>query len=784
MPERPSARVLVAVALVTGCTLALQVLLTRLLSAVLAYHFSFLAISLALLGTGAGALIVYVMPERFGRVPLERQLSRWCGCFGVLLLVLPFLLIRLNFSGGGGVGNDSLTGGFVVNIALACVIAAAPSFVAGIVVALAISGYPQWIGRVYAFDLVGAGVGALVVVPLLWLSDAPTLLLGLGVVAFFAAVLFAPPTGRERFAAIGLTAVGSGLVIAATITSIVFLPPRFPLPDNARTVSDRWNPLSRVIAYELPAAPFEAVFYDRDYAPAPKAAGRIPDWRELRTGPQSIGYELTGPGRSLIIGGGGGRDIYNALSSGQARVDVIEINDGIRKAVDEDLRHLTGSPYSRPGVHTSIGDGRSILSRRDTQYDTVHIGFTNTLSGNSAAGYVLTENNLYTVEAFEEYLDHLKPDGILNVSRVRKLAGDEAVRLTVLVLAALERKGVAAPEQSVVTILGRDIFGEAYGTVLARTRPFTQAELGTIKRLAVERGQGVVFAPGGPYVDEWEELAEADDWRAFCSNYRLNVCPATDDKPFFFNQTRLSQIGSSSRYYDYSRDPYEILMVTLGVLMALSVLAFLLPLRLSRRAARPTVGSLSYFAALGFGFLMLEIVLIQRFVLFLGFPTYALSVVLFALLVFTGVGSSISSRFQDARRPLLAALSAVIVLTVAGAFGLQPLLQSLIEVPFPMRVAISTALLAPLGIVLGMAMPIGLRRFRALHPESIAYAWGVNGVASVVASVLGVALAINFGFATTSLVAGTFYLAALAHAALGRWPEPRTGTAESLAALP
>jgi hypothetical protein len=272
-------------------------------------------------------------------------------------------------------------------------------------------------------------------------------------------------------------------------------------------------------------------------------------------------------------------------------------------------------------------------------------------------------------------------------------------------------------------------------------------------------------------VDEWAELAEADGWREFCSDYRLNVCPATDDKPFFFNQTRLGQIGSSDQYYLYSRDPYEILIITLAILVGLSLIGFLLPLWLARRrTARPTVSSLSYFGALGFGFLILEIVLIQRFVLFLGFPTYSLSVVLFSLLIFTGVGSALSSRFEDARRPLLVALGAIVSVAVLAAVALQPLLRELIELAFPVRVGIAIALLAPLGTLLGMAMPIGLRRFNALHPEGVAYAWGVNGVASVVASVLGVALAVTFGFAVTTLVGAAFYLGALAHAALGRWP--------------
>jgi hypothetical protein len=687
------------------------------------------------------------------------------------------VLVRLDFS-----ESFEVTAGFALNLSVACAVIALPSLAAGIVVALAIRAYTKWIGRVYAFDLIGAGLGALVVVPLLWVSDAPTLVVCLGVVALVAATLFSLPASRDRVVAFLLAAVGVGVVATSVTTSVLFLPPRFNLPTDARQLTDDWTPLSRVIAYDFPRNNFAAVFYNRDYAPVPKVQGdHLPGWRELDTGPQSIGYELTGPGRTLVIGGGGGRDIDTALASGQRHVDVIELNEGIRKVVDEDLSHLSGSPYSRPGVSTAIGDGRSVLAARDRHYDVIHMGFAGTLSANAAAGFVLTENNLYTVEAFQEYFDHLTPTGVLDVSRIRTGgAGNEGIRLTVLVLASLERMGVQHPERNAVVVLGRDILGEETATVLARLRPFTPNELQAIGRLADERGRGVVFAPGGPYKDEWKELADAGGWRNFCTSYRMNVCPPTDDKPFFFNMNRLSQIGENTAN-EAPADPSQILMLTLGILVALSLAAFLLPLRLARDRTRPTVGSLTYFAAIGLGFLLIEVVLIQRFVLFLGFPTYALSVVLFAMLVFGGVGSSISSRLIRTRQALVVVLGGVALLTVVGAFGLQPLLRSMISLPFAARVAVSIALIASVSVGLGMAMPVGLGRFEALHPKGVPYAWGVNGVASVVASVLGVALAINFGFAITSLVAAACYLGALVHAAFGRWPEP---AATSQAAAP
>jgi hypothetical protein len=341
----------------------------------------------------------------------------------------------------------------------------------------------------------------------------------------------------------------------------------------------------------------------------------------------------------------------------------------------------------------------------------------------------------------------------------------------VLALDALKREGVANPERNVVVLLGHDIFNELFGTVLVRREPWIAAELARIRRLADERGDGVAFAPGGPYRLEWAGLARAQDYMAFCRDYRLDVCPPTDDKPFFFNMTRLSGLFEKPPPgYFFATDPLRILAVTLAILAVLSALAFGLPLRLMRGTERPPARAVWFFAAIGLGFLLLEIALIQRFVLFLGFPTYALSVVLFSLLAFTGLGSLLSTRLGDARRTLIWALAVGCVLIAAAAFGLQPLLRGLVEWPFAARVALSVVLLAPAGLALGMAMPIGLTRLAGLHPGAVPWGWAVNGIASVLASVLAVALAVTWGFAAVTLVALGCYLFALADAWRGRWP--------------
>jgi hypothetical protein len=770
VPDRIPLRAGIAVGLVAGCTLALQVVLTRLFSAVLFYHFAFLAISLALLGAGAGAILVYLRPGWFARPATEPLMARWCAAFAVLLVLVPLVVVRLDF--------PYLTGGvtfeFAFKLALASLVATLPFLAAGVAIALAITRYVAGAGRVYAFDLGGAGLGALLVVPALWLLDAPTLAAALGVLAGVAALLVAPARSRERAAGAAAGLLAAVVCLVAGASSLLYFDPPARALFGAEVVSDEWTPISRVVGYSSPA-----VTYDQDFAPVPDVRGRgLPDWRPLGTGPQSIGYALVRRGgRSVVIGGGGGRDIYNALSAGQRRVDVIELNRAIRETVDGDLGRWSGSPYSLPGVSYAIGEGRSKLSERDTRYDQVHIGFTTTLAASSGNAYALSESNLYTVEAFDEYLDHLAPGGVLNVSRPYRLTGEEALRATVLALEALRRRGVDEPERHVAVVLGHAP-EDLYGTVLVRLTPFQPREVELIRRLGAERDNapdqrlGVVYAPGGPYEREWRGLAAAGDPRDFCRDYRVDVCAPTDDRPFFFNSTRLGDVvgGSGASSTPLGRTPFVVLLLVLAVLAVLAGGAIVLPLATVSRERRPPVASMAFFAAIGLGFLLLEVALVQRFVLFLGFPTYALSVVLFALLVFTGAGAALSARMPHPRRALVGALALAAGLIAASAVGLAPLLRALIDLPFAARVAVAVTLLAPLGLSLGAAMPIGLRRLAGLHPGGVPWAWGVNGVMSVLGSVLAVAVALAWGFTATTLVGLGCYLVALAHAARGAWP--------------
>jgi hypothetical protein len=754
--ERLPLRVGTGVGLVAGCVLALQVLLTRLFSATLFYHFTFLGISLALLGAGAGAILVYVRPERFAG-PVRAQLVRWSVALAASLIVIPLVIVRLHFSVDG-----ALTAGFIAKLALASVLTTLMFLAGGITIALAIRAYTADVSRLYAMDLVGAALGAVVVVPLMWVVGAPTLIVALAPVAGLAALLFARTASRAAIAAV---ACGVVAVALAGSTDLYRLAPSTPAEaGGAISVADVWTPLSRVVGYPPPTGSrFALLFYDKVYAPVAiyHRGGPMPGWRSLLLGPQTIGYALTPHRNALVIGGGGGRDILNALTQRTGHVDVIELNRAIVDVVDHDMKRWSGAPYTLPRVNTRAGDGRSELARRDTKYDVIHLGFTDTLSSNSAQAFALTENNLYTTQAVDEYLDHLRPGGILEISRLYKLVGDEALRATVLALEALRDRGVADPERHIVVVLGHDVFNELFGTVLVKNEPWTTAELARVRALARSRGAGVAYAPGGPYALEWRQLHDASSPEAFCQAYRLDVCAPTDDRPFFFQMRRLGSVGHEGQGYLYSTDPFAVLLVTFAILAALSLALVAAPLLLLSRDRRPPARSLLFFAAIGVGFLTFEVVLIQRLVLMLGFPTYALSIALFALLLWTGVGSLLTDRVRDERATLVRSLSAACALIALSVVVLLPVTHALISAAFAVRVIVTILLLAPVGIALGMAMPLGLRRFSAAHPSGVPWAWGVNAVASVLASAGAITLAILYGFRVATVLALLCYAVAL-----------------------
>jgi hypothetical protein len=495
----------------------------------------------------------------------------------------------------------------------------------------------------------------------------------------------------------------------------------------------------------------------------------------LRESSLYLAHHLRHPASVLIIGPGGGRDILAAHAFGQPSVLAIELNPLMRHIVQEKYGDYSGRPYTLPGVEVIVDEARSRLSGVERSFDVIQLSFIDTFALNAAGGFVFSENYLYTAEAFHEYYRHLTDDGILTVSRYfTEQYPYEIQRLAALVRVVWGIEGAADPSRHVV--VAKQLLN---AVLLAKRTPFTDAELNELGRVAEENNIGVLYRPDTP---NWfdpgvGEILRTPDLWGHLAAHPFDISPPIDDRPFFFHLLRGRL--AAEELPDRQKEPFQflrqwnealaLLYLLVAVVVVLAGLFFLAPLFVLARRRESGVGPrtatplLFYFACLGYGFMMLEIPLLQRFVLLLGYPVYALAVVLFSLLLFSGLGSLLSSRLDgDPHRRLRGVLVAIVVVGIGSIKVVPALVAALLGTPIVARIAATVAFLAPIGLLLGMPYPLGIGVLRRFDEQLVPWAWGLNGCLSVVASVLAIFIGTRYGFSFAFLSGIAAYALALA----------------------
>ena len=777
-------------------TLMYELILTRIFSVLMWYHFASMAISLALFGMGGAALLVYLRPSWFPESRTAQLTSRFALLFGVsvALFFLLFVAFRLHPTFGFKVlsffhqpfyqpfqqGNvrQSLELTQLLGLAGLYLLTALPFFCSGIAVTLLLSRYHQQFNRLYFYDLCGAGVGCLLIILVLKLVGGITGLLVIGLVGLLAAWLLLPQPSRLRgrlsiaLLALLLVAAGVGNLLS-DFAEIRFVRGRY----EPNLLWSSWNSFSRVAVY--PAQSEEAGRawgLSRNYrGPIPEQLGMVVDdtgyttlYRDqgektvgfFRDNVISLAYYLKEQPSVLVIGPGGGKDVLAALSMESRRVVPVEVNPLIVQAVNEEFASFTGELYRRPKVDLQVDEGRSYIRRSDEKFDIIQASAVFGRMAPSAGAFTLSENNLYTLEAFTDYWEHLTDDGILSISRF--IFERETLRLVSLGLELLKQQGLAQPAAHIAVIKERGL-----ANFMLKKQPFTADELTELRQMAAEKAFDLVYLPGEERGQKvFQQLIASGGSAEFYRDFPFDITPTDDNRPFFYYMLKP---GSFANLFSFpEQSPFEdraililrnlLLVVTGGV-----VLVFLLPLLLLRRRAlqAPLAGRrLLYFACLGLGFMLLEIGLLRRFILFLGHPIYSLAVILFSLLIFTGIGSLLSQRLRQPEKSLKAVLSALVLLSLVYVYGLPLVLAKWVGWPLVLRCLLSGILLAPLGLLLGMPMPLGIRLFHD-KPDEIPWSWGINGATSVLGTILAVVLAMNFGFNLTLLLGVAVYLLAL-----------------------
>jgi spermidine synthase len=683
-----------------------------------------------------------------------------------------------------------------------------PFFAGGLVLTLAISRLAARINAVYAADLTGAAAGCLVLIPLLDRLGAPGVVLTASALALIAAVLFAPPVARSTYMAIGVAVMI--VPLAGQLSGLA----GFDVTDTKghqgdRVLFSKWNSFSRIGVYERAHGDWslsptyrgpipDTRFMDIDSAastPIVQASPDLSNVQYLRYELTALAYHLkeTGPGTrdsgldgsqapspeprapgfsALVIGPGGGRDILSALVFGARHVDGVEINPIIADDVMRGRFHdFSGGIYTHPRVRIVIDDGRSFVRRTPERYEVIQASLVDTWAATAAGAYTLTENTLYTVEAFDDYLDHLADSGVLTITRWVF----DGLRLVSLAQEACARRGWDAAPRLII------VQHDRIATFLLKKTPFTQDEIARLRAVADRLEFRVLYAPaadGQPntshlaqtdWVDgtepvDYARLALAPDRWKFYEDYGQDIRPTTDDRPFFFHTTKLADqfhvAFGRSMLFGNGLSALLTLMAISGAFVVTFVLG---PLAINLRPARGWFAWLVYFGALGAGFMLIEVSLLQRFVLLLGHPVYALTVTLFSLLLGTGAGAAWSRRFSETtlRRSAAVALAVIAALAVVAAVTVAPLVTWAIPFSRGVRILITSATLVPIGMVLGIPMPAGIRLLNVRAPQMVTWAWGMNGALSVVGATLAIFIAMNWGFSVTFLIASATYLIGL-----------------------
>lgn len=754
----------------TLATLVLELSLTRIFSVVFYYHLAFLAISIALFGLGAGGVLSYNVAARkggfFGKLGTLATLNSLA-----VVLSLVFVITR-----SGQLSNLTLIAVYFVS--------ALPFLFSGTTISLVVSETIERVDRVYFFDLLGAAAGCLALVPFLNSLGGPNTVLA-------AAVLFAVSAAIWFNCALSTKGRAAAVVLALVLVGLVAVNGKAHLIDiryaKGQSIPQenfsRWNSFSRIGLTRSQSIIIDA---DASTGIASFDFNKLLDRERhelLYEGP-GFPYVVRPGAKTMIIGPGGGWDVARALCSGSKDITAVEINPIIANTImREQFPQLSHNLYLRSEVHVFVEDGRSFVRRSTEKYEVLQATLVDTWASTAAGAFALSENNLYTADAFRDYLNHLTGNGLLAFTRWGLQPPRESLRLLSLAWQAFQEIGEPDLASHVVVLRENPENLSGWGaqdTVLIFRKPVVAADLARLREGLAQSPANtkdvLVYAPGSPSDNAFSRFLLSPDPRAFWRAYPYDVSPVTDDRPFFFYTVQPRDLAQFWGHHVDSAD-YKInkAVPLLFGLMAVSIVATavilaLPPLVLKTRL--PVESGLRtfiwYFVCLGAGYILIQVALIQKFILLLGHPTYALTVIIFSMLISSGIGSFYSRRFIP--RASIARLSwvllAIAVMVAVVAFIAAPVGEYGVALPLPVKVLITILLIAPVGFLMGMPFPTGLIRLEQRYPQAVRWAWALNAASSVMGSAGAISLAIYVGLRATLLVGGGLYVAALAVAQL------------------
>ncbi len=783
--------------LISSLVMALQILQSRLFSVTSWYHLSFLVISMAMFGLTLGALKIYRGDEEYQRRHyglIARKYSMGFGFFAIIALITQLYIPIIS--------SDAIK--TMLTLPVNAFTSGMAYYFAGVAITVCLTRAPFPIGKTYGADLIGAGLGCLAALFLMETIDTPSAILILSGLAFLSAMTFpveddAPKDvriGAKRYNLKKLALIFiSGCLGVGALNAALPTPLLYPLWSKDTVIKmssidyEDWNSISRVTVMNeeirepftwgpsplLPkdtTVPVKFLIIDGDAGtPITKFDGDFSKHSYLEYDITNIAYYLPNLNSAAIIGVGGGRDLLSAKYFGIEKVTALDVNPvQIHLLRDHPEYREYANLYNLAGVTILNEEARSWFRQNTEKLDIVQMSLIDTWAATGAGAFALSENGLYTVEAWDIFMNDLSDHGVFTLSRWSASVMDDSGRALSVAMATLFNQGVKDARQHIA------LFNSAHlATLVVSKSPLTLDQIDALKNAANDKEYSIVLLPGTePATGLISELINAqsiEEIKEVSDQHFFDITPSTDMRPFFFNQAPLTKPlqvaklvlqGSQGVHHVGMGQAKATFNLYIIIIFAVFMVAFVIIRPLLKTVENKTspfilAGTL-YFMLIGLGFMFMEISLLQALGVFLGHPIYGLSVVLFSLIMSAGIGSFLSEKM-----PLKALPRQITWCLLVFAYGiamskfLPDMFHAYAEVDILTRVLISVAVMAPAGLLMGFGFPTGLLLTEKFDKRATAWFWGINGATGVLGSSLAIAFNIVMGIDNTLIVAGACY---------------------------
>jgi len=770
-----------------------EILLTRIFSVTMGYHFAFMAVSIAMFGMTVGALIVYLFPARFPDENIYTILAKNSFYFSLTTLLSFLFHIFVPFIHGLSIIGFTVT-------ALTYTVICVPFVFSGICISLLLTRFPENVNKLYASDLIGASIGCIIVVAALNFTGGPT---SVFIAAFFsglAALLIKKGKQKNKFITVYIIVIA---LFAGVHT--YFVSNNNPLirvywergQFAEKPLYEKWNSFSRV-SIDGDSTEFQVPFgwglsnkYDRSKkvqqlmlnidahstTVLSKFNGDTSKLVHLKYDVSNLAHYLRRNSDVLIIGSGGGRDILSSLAFGQKSVLGIEINKDMISALNGNFGGFTGHLDKYPNVEFVGDEARSYLQRLEKKFDIIQVSVIDNWSASSSGAFVLTENALYTIQTWSLLLNRLSDNGILTVTRFYRSKPAELYRLINMSSDALEKAGIGDLRKHIMLIKcqqeERKADKSGTGTILISKKPFTESDIKIVDSLSAMFEFEKVLTPGVVTDSVFAELTLPFKQRTeIVNNFPIDITTPTDDKPFFFHLLNFTDAAKVSFWKEWDMGfnvkAIFILFSLTATMFVLSVICIVFPLYKTKSlpqfkgkiVLKGTFWYFVFFASIGFGFLFIEVSQIQRLNIYLGHPIYSITAALSTLLLASGLGSYFSGKYLNTNSKYKTAFNVLLGIILLFGLNTNMIIFSTNSLSTVIRIIIAVCMLFPLGLLMGIAFPLGMKLVRPGLEGIKPWLWGINGVTSVYATVITVLISMTWGISVSYWTGFLFYVLA------------------------